>query len=207
MKCSVKSWWQFPAKTSRLPALFLTSSTFLLLGLFVVDLPLMKPNMRRQTSLTSIFTVAVAVSETSRREALGWSCNVGPRWELSPTSVQSPFQTRAYCDSCWTQKESHEGPDKGSAAQAWQLLMSEKLDNRVYWRPVIQTTQPSSNLSFGPQGKSLITVKMLSSRLLLIILLIKTKSSLKAAKNTKNELILLILLKKQRKMLNLTADS
>lgn len=36
---------------------------------------------------------------------------------------------------------------------------------------------------------------MLSSRLLLIILLIKTKSSLKAAKNTKNELILLILLK------------
>lgn len=104
----------------------------------------------------------------------------------------------AYCDSCWTQKESHEGPDKGSAAQAWQLLMSEKLDNRVYWRPVIQTTQPSSNLSFGPQGKSLITVKMLSSRLLLIILLIKTKSSLKAAKNTKNELILLILLKKTK---------
>lgn len=95
MKCSVKSWWQFPAKTSRLPALFLTSSTFLLLGLFVVDLPLMKPNMRRQTSLTTIFMVAVAVSETSRREALGWSCNVGPRWELSPTSVQSPFQTRA----------------------------------------------------------------------------------------------------------------
>lgn len=39
-----------------------------------------------------------------------------------------------------------------------------------------------------------------------MILVIKTKSRLKATKNTKNELKLLILLTKQAKMLNLIAD-